>query len=170
MIKAIFFRYPAFFFFKPPKCLDNRLNNLYNNSNNYYLWPMSENEKQLRQSKQRNRLLEVLRSTESHPTADWLYEQLKQEFPNLSLGTVYRNLATLVDHGLVKKIHFGSTYDRFEANTHPHYHLICESCGTIIDFDMPIRGELNHQAEKLTSFTITHHSIDFFGVCKTCKK
>ncbi len=66
-----------------------------------------------RQSKQRNRILELLRSTEIHPTADWLYNQLKSEFPKLSLGTVYRNLSILEGQSLVKKIHFGSTFDRF---------------------------------------------------------
>lgn len=126
-------------------------------------------QKIFRQSKQRNRLLELLRSTSSHPTADWLYEQLKKEFPNLSLGTVYRNLAMLIEQGTVKKIHFGSTFDRFEANTHPHYHLICESCGKIVDLDMPIHHDLNKQATKRTSFTISHHNIDFFGLCETCK-
>ena len=121
-----------------------------------------------RQSKQRNRLLELLRSTDSHPTADWLYQQLKDEFPILSLGTVYRNLATLIEQGLVKKIHFGSTFDRFEANTKPHYHLICESCEKIIDFEMPVYNDLNNQAAKLTSFTIIHHKIEFFGLCEDC--
>ncbi len=131
---------------------------------------MSRHEKHLRQSKQRNRLLALLRSTDSHPTADWIYEQLKKEFPNLSLGTVYRNLSTLIDQGLVKKIHFGSTFDRFEANTKPHYHFICESCGTIIDLDIPIRDDLNDQAAKSNAFTVTHHKIDFFGVCGACEK
>ena len=67
---------------------------------------MAKQEKKVfRQSRQRNRILEVLRSTHTHPTADWLYQQLKDEFPNLSLGTVYRNLSTLIEQGLVKKIH-----------------------------------------------------------------
>ncbi len=122
----------------------------------------------LRQSKQRNRILELLRSTGSHPTADWLYDQLKKEFPRLSLGTVYRNLSTLIDQGLVKKIHFGSTFDRFEANIQPHYHLICESCGTILDFEMPIYDDLNQQAKQLTNFNIRHHKLEFFGMCESC--
>ena len=122
-----------------------------------------------RQSKHRNRILEILHSTDTHPTADWVYEQLKKEFPQLSLGTVYRNLTILIEMGLVKKIHFGSTYDRFEANTKPHYHLICESCGKILDFNMPIYNDLNSQANQLTGFTIHHHKLEFFGVCEDCK-
>jgi Fur family peroxide stress response transcriptional regulator len=128
-----------------------------------------QEQKVFRKSKQRNRILELLRSTDSHPTADWLYQQLKKEFPNLSLGTVYRNLALLYEQGLVKKIHFGSTFDRFEANTRPHYHLICKSCGKIIDFEMPIYNDLNNQVSKLTSFTIFHHKIEFFGICEDCR-
>lgn len=122
-----------------------------------------------RNSKQRTRIMELLRSTDTHPTADWIYEQLKKEFPSLSLGTVYRNLSFLVDQGDVKKIHFGSTYDRFEANVKPHYHLICESCGKILDLEMPIYNDLNEQAKKLTTFTIHHHKLEFFGICQECR-
>ena len=131
---------------------------------------MTEQEQKIfRNSKQRNRILVLLQSTDTHPTADWLYQQLKDEFPNLSLGTVYRNLATLVEQDLVKKIHFGSTFDRFEANMRPHYHLICESCGKIFDIEMPIHNDLNKKAAELTSFTILHHKIEFFGLCEDCK-
>ena len=130
---------------------------------------MSKEKTIYRQSKQRNRILELLRSTDSHPAADWLYEQLKKEFPHLSLGTIYRNLSFLIDQGQVKKIHFGSTFDRFEANIKPHYHLICESCGKIIDLEMPVDKDLNNQAAKRTSFTILHHKIEFFGFCEECK-
>ena len=129
-----------------------------------------KNQKIFRQTKQRTRILELLRLTGIHPTADWLYEHLKSEFPHLSLGTVYRNLSILVEQGLVKKIHFGSTFDRFEANTQPHYHLICESCGKILDFEMPIYDDLNSQAKQLTNFTIHHHKLEFFGICEACKK
>lgn len=128
-----------------------------------------QNQKIFRQSKQRNRILELLRSTENHPTADWLYEQIKKEFPRLSLGTVYRNLSILIDQGQVKKIHFGSTFDRFEANTKPHYHLICESCGKILDFKMSIYDELNKQAKRKTNFNIHYHKVEFFGICEDCK-
>lgn len=130
---------------------------------------MIENQKIFRQSKQRNRILELLNSTDSHPTADWIYEQLKKEFPQLSLGTVYRNLSTLIEQDLIIKIHFGSTFDRFEANIKPHYHLICESCGKILDFEMPIYDNINEQAKQLTTFSIHRHKIEFFGICEDCK-
>ena len=99
---------------------------------------IQSDQKKNRQSKHRERILELLRSTDTHPTADWVYDQLKKEYPQLSLGTVYRNLTILLEMGLAKKIHFGSTYDRFEAKTEPHYHLICESCGKIQSIHMII--------------------------------
>jgi Fur family peroxide stress response transcriptional regulator len=125
--------------------------------------------KTVRYSRQRERLLEVLRSTTSHPTASWLYDELKPEFPNLSLGTVYRNLAFLIEQGLVKKIDSGSTFDRFEAKTSLHYHLICHECGTIIDFEGRLFPEIDLVISKEADFTVEGHRIDFFGTCSTCR-
>ena len=81
-----------------------------------------------RKSRQRDRILEVLRATKSHPTAKWVFDKVRKQFPNLSLGTVYRNLGILVKQGLVSKLDFGSSYDRFEAKTLPHHHFVCEIC------------------------------------------
>jgi Fur family peroxide stress response transcriptional regulator len=125
--------------------------------------------KPLRRSRQRQRLLELLQSTGTHPTAGWLYDMLKPEFPHLSLGTVYRNLAVLIEQGLVKKIDSGSTFDRYEAKTTPHYHLICCKCGTIIDFENLLFPEIDDAVTKATDFTVQRHRIDFFGLCNECK-
>lgn len=124
----------------------------------------------LRRSQQRERILELLRTTDRHPTADWIYGKLKKEFPKLSLGTIYRNLSVLVEQGHAKKIHFGSTFDRFEAKLVPHYHLICENCKQIIDFELPIYNDINDKAERVSGFEIRYHKIDFFGVCSNCNK
>ena len=125
--------------------------------------------KTYRKSKQRERILEVLSTTGIHPTADWIYGKLKKEYPQLSLGTVYRNLTILIEQGFVKKIHFGSTFDRFEANSKQHYHLICDSCGTILDYNIPIYDHLNNKANQQTNFNIHYHKLDFFGKCQDCK-
>jgi Fur family transcriptional regulator, peroxide stress response regulator len=77
--------------------------------------------------------------------ATWHYDRMKQEFKNLSMGTVYRNLSILMDQGLINKIDFGSTFDRFDANVQPHYHFVCEQCGRIFDLELPVAGELNEQ-------------------------
>jgi Fur family transcriptional regulator, peroxide stress response regulator len=86
------------------------------------------------------------------------------------MGTVYRNLNILIDQDLVKKIHFGSTFDRFEANTQLHHHFICESCGSIIDLALPVDESLNDRIRKETPFTARYHRIEFFGVCDKCGK
>ncbi len=123
---------------------------------------------QFKRSKQRDRILEMLRSTGSHPTASWLYDRLKREFPDLSMGTVYRNLNILIEQGLVHKIDFGSTFDRYDANIHPHYHFICEQCGSIIDLNIPMDEELNKKVEESTSLKTLRHRIEFFGLCDRC--
>lgn len=121
-----------------------------------------------RQSIQRDRILELLKSTMSHPTADWIYGKLKKEFPKLSPGTVYRNLGILSDLGKVKKIGFGSTFDRYEANLSQHYHLICEECGSITDIVLPECKDLLDKATELSDFKIREHQIEFYGTCKVC--
>ncbi len=122
-----------------------------------------------KRSKQRERMLELLGQAAIHPTADWLYQNLKNEFPNLSLGTVYRNLNILVEQNLIQKLPFGSTHDRYEIIKNPHYHLVCEQCGCIIDFDMPQYTKINEQAQKMSGFNISRHRIDFFGTCEKCQ-
>lgn len=113
-------------------------------------------------------MLELLKKTEIHPSADWLYDQLKREFPHLSMGTVYRNLQILADQGLVRRIDFGSTFDRFDAHVEPHYHFVCERCGSIFDLDIPIKPELNTLVEGSSPYRVSHHKIQFYGLCDAC--
>jgi Fur family transcriptional regulator, peroxide stress response regulator len=122
-----------------------------------------------RRSRQRDRILEILKETKVHPTADWVYKKLKEEIPYLSLGTVYRNLKVLAEQGHIQKLPFGSTFDRFEAKIAPHYHLVCEKCGLVEDFEMPQYSDINQKAEKISTFKISRHRIDFFGLCKKCQ-
>ncbi len=121
-------------------------------------------------SKQRKRILDLLQSTGIHPTASWIYDRLKGEFPDLSMGTVYRNLNILVEQGLVKKIDFGSTFDRFDANLSQHYHFICEKCGAIHDLKIPIVHSLEEQVKAETNFEVHSHRIEFYGICDKCKE
>ena len=137
--------------------------------------PIIETTKELttgkyKRSRQREWILELLQSTGSHPTADWVYSEAKKEFPNLSMGTVYRNLAVLMDQGLVNKIDFGSTFDRFDANTGQHYHFVCEQCGAIVDLELPMDQTLNERVNRATPFTAQRHRIEFYGTCDQCKR
>ncbi len=120
-----------------------------------------------RRSRQRERILELLKNTDRHPTANWLYARLRKDFPDLSLGTVYRNLGVLAEQGLVSRIEFGSTFDRFDANTHHHYHFICDVCHAIIDLDLPVDESLNRRVSA-AGLQARRHDIQFRGVCDTC--
>lgn len=121
-----------------------------------------------KRSRQRERILSLLQNTKSHPTAAWIYESLKSEMPNLSLGTVYRNLKILELQGKVQVLHSGSGIDHFDADTQPHYHLICTNCGAIEDVDLPVQTELEHKARELLGNRISGHRLDFFGLCSSC--
>ncbi|MBN1574989.1 MAG: transcriptional repressor [Chitinispirillaceae bacterium] len=122
-----------------------------------------------RKSKQREKIVQILRQTRVHPTADWIYETVRKEMPKVSLGTVYRNLNVLIEQGHVQKLSLEGTIDRFEAKITPHYHLICEKCGSVQDFDMPHPGDINMKAQAFCDFRINRHRIDFYGVCKQCQ-
>ncbi len=121
-----------------------------------------------KKSKQRDRLLEILQGTKIHPSADWLYNELKKEFPSLSMGTVYRNLSILIEQGLAKKIDFGSTFDRYDAITDDHYHFVCEKCGKIDDIDVTLSKQIDNITKSLKNYTVHSHRIEFFGYCQKC--
>lgn len=123
-----------------------------------------------KKSRQRQRILELLKSTGRHPSADWIYDQLKGEFRNLSMGTVYRNLNILVEQELIRKIDFGSTFDRFDANIGQHYHFICEKCAAIIDLDLPVDEALNRRVNQATPFRAHRHRVEFYGLCDRCQQ
>ncbi|GBD94868.1 peroxide-responsive repressor PerR [bacterium BMS3Abin05] len=124
--------------------------------------------KRYKRSKQRERILEILKKTNTHPTADWIYNHLKKEYPKLSLGNVYRNLNILVNQGLVHELSFGSTFDHYDAHTEEHYHFICQSCGAILDLEMPYIGADDRKVEKMTGAKVHFHRTEFYGICKKC--
>ena len=123
----------------------------------------------LRKSKQRDRILELLRSDHIHVTANWIYDQLRGEFPTLSLGNVYRNLNILVEQGEANRLGFGSTFDVYEAKRDHHVHFVCESCGRIEDIDVP--GEQEAVFSRWVEEDRGHHvsAIEIRGLCASCR-
>ena len=114
--------------------------------------------------------MDVLRETRSHPTAKWVFDKVRKQFPSLSLGTVYRNLGILVKQGLVSKLDFGSSQDRFEATTLPHHHFVCESCGRVTDLSLPIDHSLTKKLQNATGLAATRLEIRLYGVCEKCSQ
>ena len=124
----------------------------------------------MKRTKQKEAILRVLRSTTSHPTADWVYDEVRKEIPNISLGTVYRNLKLLRQRGEISEIDLSSTFSRFDGNPDNHYHFRCEKCGRVFDVDEPINKELDERIAQKTGFKISHHRLEFRGLCKECRQ
>jgi Fur family peroxide stress response transcriptional regulator len=123
----------------------------------------------MRKTRQKKAILEVLRSTTSHPTADWVYNEVRKEIPNISLGTVYRNLRTLCQLGEVLELVLCGNLSRFDARNDNHYHFRCEKCGQVFDIDEPLNTEMDKIAARKTGFKIKYHRMEFFGLCLECQ-
>lgn len=121
-------------------------------------------------SRQRDMILKVLSSTKSHPTAEWIYQQARQQMPNISLGTVYRNLSKLAEVGEILKLDVGDGFDHFDATATPHYHMVCNSCGRVLDVEMDYDRDLDAKAKRSTGGKIDGHSVIFYGCCQDCSK
>ena len=122
-----------------------------------------------RKSKQKEAILRVLKGTTSHPSADWVYEQVRREIPNISLGTVYRNLKLLKQEGEILELDLASTLSRFDGNSQDHYHFRCEKCGRVFDVDEPVDKEIDYRVAQKTGFKVSHHRLEFRGLCKDCQ-
>jgi len=122
-----------------------------------------------RKSRHRDRILQFLKDTNEHPSAECIYLKFKKEIPEISLGTVYRNLKILQEQGCIQKLTLGDGAERFDGQMTTHYHLVCEKCRVIDDFEMPHYNQINEDAEKMSRFKITHHRIEFYGICEKCQ-
>ena len=122
----------------------------------------------LKHSKQRDSIMEFLRERKDHPTADVVYMNVRKTFPNISLGTVYRNLTLLADIGEISRIRVGDGVDHFDADTSPHYHFICKECGSVIDLEMEDMTDINETANQNFSGLIEGHITYFYGKCGNC--
>ncbi|MCI8838179.1 MAG: transcriptional repressor [Hungatella sp.] len=124
--------------------------------------------KTLKYSRQRESIKACLMGRRDHPTADHVYLSIRQQYPNISLGTVYRNLNLLVELGDVRKLSFGCGPDRFDADLTPHYHFVCRQCGAIADLPMKTSSRLNLEAQQFCEGVIDSHLTYFYGLCKDC--
>ncbi|MDO4168032.1 MAG: transcriptional repressor [Eubacteriales bacterium] len=122
-----------------------------------------------RYSKQREAIKTYLLSTKTHPTAEAVYTSIQQEFPNISLGTVYRNLNFLVEHGEAFKLDVGDGIEHFDGNTAPHHHFYCRHCKRILDLEMDSIDHINLIAKAGFDGIIEGHTIYFHGLCPDCK-
>ncbi|SMF26003.1 Fur family transcriptional regulator [Desulfovibrio gilichinskyi] len=120
-----------------------------------------------RRSKQRELILEELKSVTCHPTADELYELVRKRISNISLGTVYRNLELMASNGVILKIESGGK-NRFDGNAMPHPHMRCTECGKVEDITFAVEVPTLSQLEA-KGFKITGCTIEYYGLCPDCK-
>ncbi len=123
-----------------------------------------------RQSQMRQAIYEAVLNHPVHPTAEYVYEQLKPQHPSLSLGTVYRNLGILAEQGLIRKIESQSGADRFDGNVEPHFHVRCRECGRLEDVFLSYDGQMDAQVQATTGYRIEEHFVTFSGLCPQCGK
>lgn len=124
--------------------------------------------KALKYSRQRESIKASLMCRHDHPTADALYASIREEFPNISLGTVYRNLNLLVETGEIRKLTCGDGADHFDGNTNDHYHFICSECNHIYDMEISSLQSLDEKAQEVAPGQIDSHYVLFYGTCNQC--
>ena len=121
--------------------------------------------------RKRNAILSYLQGKVTHPSAEIIYADLKQEIPDLSMATVYRNLTKFRQEGLIQCVATVKGVERYDANTHPHVHFICRHCDAVIDLhEMQIPPQLIDQAPNLIGGTVDCCSLSFTGLCQECKQ
>ena len=127
-------------------------------------------EAQRKNSRKRQAILDLLCADRGHPTAEDIYSRLKPEFPELSLGTVYRNLAVLAADGEIVSVGKVEGQERYDANLTPHPHFICRRCWRVIDLTLPDRvTELYAAVEAGSGCTVEGYSLSFSGLCADCR-
>lgn len=122
----------------------------------------------LKHSKQRECIKEFLASRRDHPTADTIYMNIRQQFPNISLGTVYRNLGLLSDLGEINKIFTGGGADRFDGNVSRHHHFICTKCHRVMDLEMDDIDFIMEKAQEGCTGEVQNYIANFYGICGDC--
>lgn len=121
-------------------------------------------------SRQRETIGRVLRSTSSHPSAEWIFEQVRKEIPGIGLATVYRNLKLMKHAGEICELHTGDSSAHFDGDTSLHYHFLCDRCGRIIDLDEPVDANVESRVEQKTGLKVTGHHLALYGLCLECQE
>ena len=122
-----------------------------------------------RWSKQRDTILRVVMNSKDHPRADWIYDQVRREIPNISMGTIYRNLGSLTKSGEIRQLELADGTSRFDGNTGNHYHFRCERCGRIFDLDEPVDQSIGERVAKNTGFKVYRQRMELIGLCTECQ-
>ncbi|WP_026517758.1 Fur family transcriptional regulator [Butyrivibrio sp. MC2021] len=123
----------------------------------------------LKYSKQRAMIKDFLQGRKDHPTAEVVYNNIREIYPKISLGTVYRNLVLLSDIGEIARFRVGDGYEHFDYDVRNHNHFVCNCCKKVADIEMDdINGKIDEIASKSFPGKIDGHKIYFYGTCEDC--
>ena len=121
-----------------------------------------------KRSRQRELIKECLMTRKDHPTADMVYRDVRRQNPNISLGTVYRNLTLLAETGEINRLNVGDGVDHFDADTSSHYHFVCRECGCVVDLKMGSIEGITDRAAANFEGRVEGHMTYFYGACASC--
>ena len=124
---------------------------------------------ELRMTPQRQIILDELRKVKTHPSADEVYKMVRLRQPRISLGTVYRNLETMSECGIIRKLDVAGSQRRFDSDTDSHYHVRCTGCGRVDDVEVNHIDGLEEALHGASGYEITGHRLEFIGRCPECK-
>ena len=119
-------------------------------------------------SRKRDAILREIMNTDVHPSAEWVYRRLKKEYPDLSLATVYRNIAMFRSDGTIRSVGIVGGEERFDADTSFHPHFICKKCGKVMDINLSGEFFDNAVVSRMNGIEIVSHDITFYGYCEKC--
>ena len=122
-----------------------------------------------RNTLQRQMVLQALNTLHTHATAEEVYAEVAKDYENISLATVYRNLNSLAEQGLCKKIAVPGGADRYDFSVHRHYHMLCRGCGRFEDSHLPYQSGLAERAGELSGYRMEGYDIVFTGLCPDCQ-
>lgn len=135
---------------------------------------MKNAERAYRQTRQRQIILQELRHLRTHPTADELFEIVRQRLPRISLATVYRNLELLAEQGLIQKLEPGGHQRHYDGRIEPHYHIRCVQCDAVADLELKEKIELAQPnidiVQPHTEYQVLDCYMEFTGICPRCRK
>lgn len=124
-----------------------------------------------RMTPQRQAVLEILTTSDTHPTVDQIYERVRMDFPMTSRATVYKTISLAKEMGAVMELEFSKGSNRYDGKRpYPHTHVICMKCRQVMDADDLDITALKQEIIRNTGYRIDNHRIDFFGVCPNCQK
>lgn len=125
----------------------------------------------LRMTSQRALILDIINRGDGHLDADEVYRQARQRQPNLSLSTVYRNLHTLKELGLIQELHFNESHHHYEVKpSTEHHHLVCLGCGKVIEFECRLCSEMKQEIAHKKGFEVTGAEVQITGYCSRCRR